>query len=56
MVLDLRVLINVEGNGVVEYVDVEKIIIKYDCIEEEKMVSFDGDLKIYNFIKFRKIN
>ncbi|MEZ4875038.1 MAG: DNA-directed RNA polymerase subunit beta [Flavobacteriaceae bacterium] len=53
---DSRVLINAEGNGVVEYVDAEKIIIKYDRTEEERMVSFDGDSKTYNLIKFRKTN
>ncbi|HAT65036.1 MAG TPA: DNA-directed RNA polymerase subunit beta, partial [Flavobacteriaceae bacterium] len=53
---DSRVLINAEGNGVVEYVDAEKITIKYDRTKEEKMVSFDGDSKTYNLIKFRKTN
>jgi DNA-directed RNA polymerase subunit beta len=53
---DSRVLINAEGNGVVEYVDAEKITIKYDRTNEEKMVSFDGDSKTYNLIKFRKTN
>ncbi len=53
---DSRVLINAEGDGVVEYVDAEKIIIKYDRTEEDRMVSFDGDSKTYNLIKFRKTN
>ena len=53
---DSRVLINAEGNGIVEYVDANKITIKYDRSEEERMVSFDGDSKSYNLIKFRKTN
>ncbi len=53
---DSRVLINAEGNGVVEYVDANKVTIKYDRSEEERMVSFDGDSKTYNLIKFRKTN
>lgn len=53
---DSRVLINAEGNGVVEYVDANKITIKYDRTEEDRMVSFDGDSKTYNLIKFRKTN
>jgi DNA-directed RNA polymerase subunit beta len=53
---DSRVLINAEGNGVVEYVDANKVTIKYDRTEEERMVSFDGDAKTYNLIKFRKTN
>ena len=53
---DSRVLINAEGAGVVEYVDADKITIKYDRTDEERMVSFDGDSKTYNLIKFRKTN
>jgi DNA-directed RNA polymerase subunit beta len=53
---DSRILINAEGAGVVEYVDANKITIKYDRTEEEKMVSFDSDEVSYNLIKFRKTN
>src|SRR5699024_10950262 len=53
---DSRVLMNAEGDGTVEYVDAQKIIIKYDRTEEERMVSFDPDEKTYNLIKFRKTN
>jgi DNA-directed RNA polymerase subunit beta len=53
---DSRILINAEGAGVVEYVDANRITIKYDRTEEEKMVSFDSDEVSYNLIKFRKTN
>ena len=53
---DSRVLINAEGNGTVEYVDADKIIIKYDRSDEEAMVSFDSDTKEYPLVKFRKTN
>jgi len=53
---DSRVLINAEGNGVVEYVDANKITIKYDRSEDERLVSFDEDSKTYELIKFRKTN
>ncbi|MGO1585068.1 MAG: DNA-directed RNA polymerase subunit beta, partial [Mesonia sp.] len=53
---DSRVLINAEGAGTVEYVDAQKVTIKYDRTEEERMVSFDSDSKTYNLIKFRKTN
>ncbi|PHQ28561.1 DNA-directed RNA polymerase subunit beta [Leeuwenhoekiella nanhaiensis] len=53
---DSRVLINAEGEGVVEYVDANEITIKYDRTDEERMVSFDGDSKTYQLIKFRKTN
>lgn len=53
---DSRVLINAEGAGTVEYVDAEKITIKYECTKEEAMVSFDSDTKTYPLVKFRKTN
>ncbi|MFV8281669.1 DNA-directed RNA polymerase subunit beta [Christiangramia marina] len=53
---DSRVLINAEGEGEVEYVDANKIVIKYDRTDEARMVSFDDDSKSYNLIKFRKTN
>ncbi|MBJ2173189.1 DNA-directed RNA polymerase subunit beta [Aureibaculum algae] len=53
---DSRILINAEGNGVVEYVDSDKVTIRYDRTEEERLVSFTEDSKTYNLIKFRKTN
>ena len=53
---DSRILINAEGPGEVTYVDANKITIKYDRSEEEKMVSFESDEMSYNLIKFRKTN
>jgi DNA-directed RNA polymerase subunit beta len=53
---DSRVLINAEGDGVVEYVDANEIRIKYNRTKEEQLVSFEDDSKTYNLIKFRKTN
>ncbi|PKR80076.1 DNA-directed RNA polymerase subunit beta [Brumimicrobium salinarum] len=53
---DSRVLINAEGAGVVEYVDANKIVIKYDLSEEDEIVSFDGNTKTYTLTKFKKTN
>ena len=53
---DSRVLLNAETNGLVTYVDSEKIIIKYEKTSDEKLVSFDSDEIIYDLIKFRKTN
>ncbi len=53
---DSRVLLNAETNGVVTYVDSEKIIIKYEKSDDEKLVSFDPDEVVYDLIKFRKTN
>ena len=53
---DSRVLINAEGDGVVEYVDAEQITIRYSYSELEEKVRFDSDTKTYELIKFRKTN
>ncbi|MEI6866633.1 DNA-directed RNA polymerase subunit beta [Flavicella sp.] len=53
---DSRILINSEGAGVIKYVDSNKITIKYDRTDDERMVSFDSDEKSYDLIKFRKTN
>ncbi len=53
---DSRVLINAEGNGVVQYVDAQKITIKYSRSKEEALVNFDSDEKTYFLTKFRKTN
>jgi DNA-directed RNA polymerase subunit beta len=53
---DSRVLINAEGDGIVEYVDSSKIEIRYTRPEEERLVSFDEDKKTYNLTKFKRTN
>ena len=53
---DSRILINAEGTGTVEYVDANKITIKYDRSEDQDLVSFDTGTKTYNLTKFRKTN
>ncbi len=53
---DSRVLINAEGNGTVEYVDANEIIIRYDWNAEDKLVSFDSEVIHYKLTKFMKTN
>jgi DNA-directed RNA polymerase, beta subunit len=53
---DSRTLINAEGDGVVEYVDANEIKIRYERTDDERLVSFDDDIKTYNLIKFKKTN
>jgi DNA-directed RNA polymerase subunit beta len=53
---DSRALINAEGDGVVEYVDANEIVIRYNRTEDERLVSFEGDAKSYSLIKFKKTN
>ena len=53
---DSRVLINAEAEGLVEYVDAQKIIIRYSKSDYEKLVSFEDEVKVYDLIKFAKTN
>jgi DNA-directed RNA polymerase subunit beta len=53
---DSRVLINAEADGVVEYVDANEIVIRYNRTDDERAVSFDDDAKSYKLTKFRKTN
>jgi len=53
---DSRVLFNADKDGIVTYVDSQKITIKYKMNEDEKLTSFDSDEKTYSLIKFRKTN
>ncbi|MBK7429026.1 MAG: DNA-directed RNA polymerase subunit beta [Saprospiraceae bacterium] len=53
---DSRMLINAEGDGVVEYVDAEKIISRYDRGEFDRLVSFEDDFKTYQLTKFLRTN
>jgi DNA-directed RNA polymerase subunit beta len=56
VISDARIQVVAEGVGVVEYVDAEEIVIRYDRSEEEKFISFDDDIKRYKLPKFAKTN
>ncbi|MEY3051842.1 MAG: hypothetical protein RLY31_1627 [Bacteroidota bacterium] len=53
---DSRMLINAEGDGVVEYVDATEVVIRYDRTEEEQLVSFEDNRKSYLLTKFLRTN
>ncbi len=53
---DSRVLVNAENDGVVEYVDADKITIRYRLTKSQELVRFEGMKKTYNLVKFRKTN
>jgi len=53
---DSRLLVVADGDGVVEFVDANEIVIRYSRTEEEKFVSFDDDVKRYKLPKFKKTN
>lgn len=54
--VDSRALVTAEGEGVVDFVDAKKIVIKYDLNDDEKLVSFDTESKTYDLVKFRRTN
>jgi len=54
--IDSRALVVAEGEGVIDFVDATKIVVKYDLSEEEKLVSFDAEYVTYDMIKFRRTN
>lgn len=54
--IDSRTLIVAEGDGVVDYVDANKIIIRYDLSEDDLLASFEGNLTTYKLTKFRRTN
>ena len=54
--IDSRTLVVAEGDGVIEYVDALKIVVNYDQTESEALISFDGSMKTYELIKFRRTN
>ena len=53
---DARINIVAEGPGTIEYVDAEKIVVRYDMTEEERYVSFDPETKTYILPKYKKTN
>ncbi len=56
VIKDSRILIVAEGDGVVEYVDSNEIVIRYTRTDEEKFVSFDDDVRRYTLPKYHKTN
>ena len=53
---DARTQILAEGDGIVEYVDGNEIHVRYDRNEQQRLVSFEEDLRIYKLTKFIKTN
>ncbi len=56
VVRDSRVQVVAEEDGIVEYVDAEEIIVKYNRTEDERFVSFNPEVKRYKLPKFKKTN
>mgnify|MGYP004448928623 FL=1 len=51
-----RTQIAAEKDGVIDYVDANKIVVRYDYTEDERFVRFDPDTKEYILPKFQKTN
>jgi len=56
LIQDSRTQIMAEGEGVVTYVDADKICIKYDRTKEEDFISFEPAEKEYKLPKFQRTN
>ena len=54
--VDSRALIIAEENGVVDYVDAKRIVIKYDLTDDQLLVNFTDEYRAYDLIKFRRTN
>ncbi|WP_229201777.1 DNA-directed RNA polymerase subunit beta [Arsenicibacter rosenii] len=54
--VDSRALVVAEADGMIEFVDATKIVVRYELSDDELAVSFDEDRKTYNLIKFRRTN
>ncbi|HRN79857.1 MAG TPA: DNA-directed RNA polymerase subunit beta, partial [Ferruginibacter sp.] len=53
---DARIQIHAEGDGVVEFVDANEIHVRYKRSENQQLVSFEDDLKVYRLTKFVRTN
>src|SRR5437868_838932 len=53
---DARIQIHSEGDGIVEFVDANEIHVRYNRNEEQRLVSFEDDLRVYRLTKFIKTN
>ena len=53
---DSRIHYTAEEDGVVEYSDAERIVVRYDRDEYQKFVRFDNEVKTYILPKFNKTN
>ena len=53
---DSRAVVVAEGPGEVEYVDAERIVVRYDEDQDETDLTFGEPVREYNLTKFRRTN
>jgi DNA-directed RNA polymerase subunit beta len=56
VVRDSRLQVRAEGDGVIDFVDANEIVVHYNRSEEEEFVSFEDNIRRYKLPKFRKTN
>jgi DNA-directed RNA polymerase subunit beta len=56
MMADSRIHIAAEGDGTVVSADASRIEIKYDRTDDERLVSFDSEITVYELPRYRKTN
>ncbi|MFA6481837.1 MAG: DNA-directed RNA polymerase subunit beta [Bacteroidales bacterium] len=56
VIQDSRIHFTAEEDGIIEYADAERIVVKYDRDEYQKFVRFDNEVKTYVLPKFNKTN
>jgi len=53
---DSRACVVAEGDGTIEYVDAERIVVRYDEEQEEPDLNFGDPVREYELTKFRRTN
>jgi len=53
---DSRIQVRCECDGVIEYVDANKIIMRFERPEIDRILDFEGDVKTINLVKYRRTN
>ncbi|MEL6713025.1 MAG: DNA-directed RNA polymerase subunit beta, partial [Planctomycetota bacterium] len=53
---DSRAIVVAEAAGVIEYVDANRIVVRYDESSEQSGLAFEEPVRVYDLIKFRRTN
>ncbi|MDD4032754.1 MAG: DNA-directed RNA polymerase subunit beta [Bacteroidales bacterium] len=53
---DSKLLLIAEGDGVIDFVDATRIVVRYDSTEEDRFLTFEEEAKEYKLTKFCKTN
>jgi DNA-directed RNA polymerase subunit beta len=56
IISDSRIQFVAEGDGEVVYSDATRIDVRYDRSDDERLVSFEGEVTTYNLPRYRKTN